>query len=100
MMIILNRAYIITKNLIEDSRMYPEERLVPKIWEAPFTLADIVCCLKSWTVVDAGRGLQCSPTNGHREDVSGVEEAPGRSEQSQRIRSPKSNRRTPRARLG
>jgi hypothetical protein len=70
--------------------MYLEEGPMPKAWEAPFTLVNIVCCSKSWTVVDAGSGLQCNPANGHREeDIGGVEEAPGGSEQSQKIRSPK-----------
>ena len=38
--------------------------------EAPFVLVDIVYCLKSWTIIDAGRDSLCSPVNDHPgEDV-------------------------------
>ena len=41
---------------------------MPRASEAPFALVDIVRCSKSWTIVDAVRCLQCSPTNGHQEE--------------------------------
>ena len=51
--------------VITELRLYPVEGSMPRASEAPFALVDIVRCSKSWTTVDAGRCLQCSPTNGH-----------------------------------
>ena len=50
--------------VITEIRLYPAEGPMPRASEAPFALVDIVRCSKSWTIVDAGRCSQCSPTNG------------------------------------
>ena len=41
--------------VITKIRMYPAEGPMPRAWEAPFALINIVRCSKSWTTVDAGR---------------------------------------------
>jgi hypothetical protein len=52
---------------------------MPRPSEAPFK-PDIVRCSKSWTIVDAGRCSQCSPTNSHQEEDALLfrERSPGR----------------------
>ena len=60
-----------TKTLlnIETGRLefQPMEGPMLKALVAPFTRVDIVCCSKQRTTVVAGRCLQCSPLNVHRE---------------------------------
>jgi hypothetical protein len=47
--------------------VYPVEGPMLKAPAAPRALVDIVRCLMSQTIVDAGRRSQCSPLNIHRE---------------------------------
>ena len=50
---------------------------MPRASEAPFA-PDIVRCSKSWTIVDAGRCSQCSPTSDHQEEDRFRERSLGR----------------------
>ena len=87
--------------VITELRLYPAKGPMPRASEAPFALVDIVRCSKSWTIVDAVRCLQCSPTNGHHEEDGFRERSPGRRRRtsSRGIAPQKPNWRTPRARF-
>ena len=66
--------------VIIEIKVYPAEGPMSRASEAPFALVDIMRCSKSWTTVDAGRCLQCSPTNGHQEEDALLfrKQSPGR----------------------
>ena len=48
--------------------LYPAKGPMLKALVAPFALVVIVRCLRLWTTVDAGRCLQCRPSNVHQEE--------------------------------
>ena len=87
-----------------EIRLYPAEGPMPRASEAPFALVDIVRCSKSWTIVKAGRCLQCSPTNGlpGRRCLDVPQAITGKKtyvDEQSRIAPQKPNRRAPRARF-
>ena len=75
----MNNILIIAKKMILNltkSRigLYPVEGPMLKAPVAPFALVAIVRCLKSRTTVDAGRCLQCRPSNVHQKEDNDPEE--------------------------
>ena len=86
--------------VIIELRLYLAEGPMPRASEAPFA-PDIVRCSKSWTTVDAGRCLQCSPMNGHQEEDGFRDRSPGRRRRtsSHGFTPQKPNRLTPHARF-
>jgi hypothetical protein len=90
--IIAEKILNLTNSRIE---LYLAEGSMLKAPAAPRALVNIVHCSMSWTTVDAGRSLQCNPSNVHQEVDETTRgkrrrrrQSLGRTEQSRR-RSPK-----------